>query len=650
MPMERLTLTPQHSEIVINNGSPDGAVDLFSYGPDAESSAQSLGSLYVVGWRQADTNTMGYIVSLIAAMARREYYAQPNATPREAFTRILHRINEVVDEFFKSSGVNLAVGVFAIAGSSIMVSKLDKFKILLARDGEVVDILNNIGLFTKEHLEKRQFSSIISGSVQPGDKLLAYYPSRQITSRERLIKSMLLKEETPGVIAKLQDIGRTHPEFAVSFLCIDMLQTSEAAIEEQTGIPDSEPVMPAPTNLAPTLAWQPRQAAPPVITEEIPRIISTEFSLGSREHKAIRWIKSLKFVRLDNRGKALALGLAAIIIAGGTLAARTYWLVSPQEQNARKLTSDISATIHDAQSKTKTDPEAARQLLLQSLAKINSSSELKSDQRGAELAASIMSQIDTLDNAQPGTPSVMAQLDPQTDKIVLATWATSSSSLWAVTKSADSGFAVVSIADSSISRRVSISEKRPDILLGYQDGAIVISNESKNIVRIKNNVNASYKVPTEDTILDAAVFGQNIYILTDKGILKVTDIDGKKPATTAWLTDASQFAPNGQRILIDGNVYVMGSDGVLTTYYKGKKIGSATTPLRPSGSWQLVPAVNALAIANADRARVYVFNKTSGNLERTIKLDSQQAPSTMAGGPDNTVIFVSPDNRIWKLQ
>lgn len=144
--MEKLILTPQSNEIIVNNGAADGAVDLFSYAPD-ESSIHELGALYVIGHRESDSSNMGYMVSLIAALARREYYADPALPPREAFTHMLRKANEVVEEFFRAGDVKLSIGIVAVGSGTIMVSKLNTFKILLARNDQVIDILNNVALF-----------------------------------------------------------------------------------------------------------------------------------------------------------------------------------------------------------------------------------------------------------------------------------------------------------------------------------------------------------------------------------------------------------------------------------------------------------------------------------------------------------------------
>ena len=246
---------------------------------------------------------MGYMVSLIAALARREYYAQPGTSPREAFSRTLRKANEVVEEFFKAGDVKLSIGIVAVAGGQIMVSKLDKFKILLARDEQVIDILSNVMLFSKEHTERRRFSSIIHGTVQAGDRILAYVPTRGVTTRERNLKSWFLKYPQDEFAQRVTAIGQEHATFATAMLHIDIAQTTEPAVAPSPQPPeltvptiDASYDAPVPSlathtttpHTASPIAWSPRQqASPEPVTHpqqepEMPHLIPSEFSLGTR--------------------------------------------------------------------------------------------------------------------------------------------------------------------------------------------------------------------------------------------------------------------------------------------------------------------------------------------------------------------------------
>jgi hypothetical protein len=646
--MEKLTLTPQHHELIVNNGSPVGAVDLFSYGPETDLALHQLGSLYIIGHRATDSSNMSYIVSLIAALARREYYAQPGDGPKEAFTRMLKKVNEVVDEFFRSASVDLSVGIFAIAGSSIMVSKLEKFKILLARDGQTIDILNNVALFTKENIQKHRFSSVISGSVQVSDRILAYYPSKPISTRERYIKSYLNKLPCSDFIAKVTDIGRQHPTFAAAMLCVDMVQSSEPLAH------DAPPTA--------TYAWKPRQSssdpamptapAVPVVPEpetepEVPNIIPTEFALGTRRSPLSKWLGRVKFVRLDTRGKAIFMAATALIVIAGVLGAKSILFVDPQEQKTRQLIESIRT---DVQASKTQEPAQARQVLMRALATL-ASGDLRDNKDARALTASLIETMDVLDNAQNGQLSLLVHLDPNTDPLALAVWSSTSAGLFAVVNP-DNASSVIRIEQASPISRIDLGSSNPSLLVPFKQGVIALDTAARTMIRVTDGITKTFALATQDVILSAAVYNDTLYILTDHAILKITDLDTNKPVTKQWLADVSDLAPGSAQIFVDGSVRTMDRDGMLSLYYKGKKTGTVQTPLEPSGNWRLLPGPqdDQLAVANADTKRIYIVDTSSGALVRTIKVDTQQTILQMLSGPDGSILFITKDNTIWKVQ
>src|SRR3989344_6164539 len=180
--MEKVFIKPTAKEIMLKGNAKDCPSDLFSY-DYADSSQRGLGHLYVVGNIQAgeaatsDDIDVGYVINLVASLAKREYYAKADAEPKDAFAAALKKINGVIEEFFKQKDTKINIGLFTIASGQLAIAKLGKFKILLARDGANIDILNNVDLFKKESTQEKQFSNIISVSVADGDRILAFYPS-----------------------------------------------------------------------------------------------------------------------------------------------------------------------------------------------------------------------------------------------------------------------------------------------------------------------------------------------------------------------------------------------------------------------------------------------------------------------------------------
>src|SRR3989344_2181462 len=188
--MERVYTKPAAQEILIKGAAQEGHSDTFIYDYENDDDRRGLGNLFVLGnisgGEDSNGNDLAYATNLVASLAKREYYSNSGISPRDAFTNALRKVNDVVDEFFTKKEAKINIGVFAIAGDQVYISKLGKFKVILSRAGKNIDILNNIELFKKEHVEEKEFSSGISGKLCLDDRLFAFYPNRSITAREKI--------------------------------------------------------------------------------------------------------------------------------------------------------------------------------------------------------------------------------------------------------------------------------------------------------------------------------------------------------------------------------------------------------------------------------------------------------------------------------
>src|SRR3989338_3631669 len=176
--MEKVFLKSTPKEIVIGGEFKEGRTDVFAYDYYDDDEKRKLGGLYLIGnvkqgedeetnaETQNDPSGVAYVTNLVASLAKREYFSKPDTSPRAAFEATLKKVNDVVEEFFKNKNLKLNIGIFAVAGEQIFISKLGKFKIFLGRpadrkeDSRAIDILNNIDLFSKDAVEEREFASM----------------------------------------------------------------------------------------------------------------------------------------------------------------------------------------------------------------------------------------------------------------------------------------------------------------------------------------------------------------------------------------------------------------------------------------------------------------------------------------------------------
>jgi hypothetical protein len=254
----------------------------------------------------------------------------------------LRKLNEIVDDFVRVNNAPLSVGVFAVARGTLLASHVDKFKVLLARNGEIIDVFNNLTLFTKEHIEKRRFSNMVSGTLQNNDALLAFVPTKAITTRERFVRTWLARETPEEFAMRLTQAGEKSPTFEGTFLHV-MIGQSTVATEEvaPTVLPPqhAEPISdPA---LAPSLAWAPRQQQTvqlltptpqtTVHTSDMPHVIGSEFTLGTRRYGYERWFKLARSIRLTPQIMVVIIGLGIALVALGNVGIRS-WLASRSQR------------------------------------------------------------------------------------------------------------------------------------------------------------------------------------------------------------------------------------------------------------------------------------------------------------------------------
>jgi hypothetical protein len=400
--MEKVFINPVSKEILIKGAAKEGPVDLFSYDGDARGSAntRALGNLYVVGNIQqgetegaSDDIDVGYVLNLVASLAKREYYANQDLAPKDAFSGALKKINGVVEEFFKKKDTKINIGIFAIAGDQIHISKLGKFKILLARDGKNIDILNNIQLFDKEVTQEMEFSNIISGKILEGDRVLAYYPSRSTTARERIIKENLLSADQDAFVAKVASMKEAKPDFACTALHIDIQKCTEAATAprvqpkelrvkqiEEEAVEEEAPLVSAPAVLAKNEDKEEddEEAEVPVAhvisqlpaEPAIPKIIPSEFARGKRELALSKHVRRLRNMNVTPKVKMYAMGGMAAVALIAIFSLKSFVFVSA---STKQLNSAISQAETNIKLASNQDVMSAHNLLMGSLAALTES-------------------------------------------------------------------------------------------------------------------------------------------------------------------------------------------------------------------------------------------------------------------------------------
>lgn len=635
--MDKVYIKPTSREILIKDSLKEGYFDIYSYDYHSDEHKRNLGSLYIIGnvnhapkpskekgYAKAqeissdDAPDVAYMVNLVASLAKREYYSKPNLISREAFAATLKKINEIVDEFFKNKSTKINIGIFAVTSEDILISKLGKFKIILSRNNQLIDILNNITLFNKEHVEEKEFSNIITGKIYPGDKLLAFYPSRFITSREKSIKDHFIKLGWADFIDKIHAI-KSNRIVSCAALYIDIHKVKEPTAAHRPQPPElksKKPVIPT-EDIQLASSSNENQIDPPISTAievdraelppgdvhdvkskpslikpDMPKIIPSEFSSAKKETIFDKFISKLRSFRRDRpygrirnpafafkKQIAIAVPVIVLFAIGGWLA-KSYIFISAEVKEQRRVAKQIETNIKLAQEKIDANNiTSARELLLSSL------SESLTDGN-----QDLLNLLDKADNAIQANPVLVEQLP---EDIIKKT----------------------AILDSELEK-------------------------------IKSG---KYNIPLPINGLD--IYEANLYVLVADKIFKIIDAAKGSSNVVSWLKEGTILPATAMLIAVDGNVYIMDKMGVITKYFRGEKVIDFNTSILAENS-VLVTAkdIPGLYVINKRLGRIYLIDKETGAIIKVQKIGNTEPLLAVYLDSQGIVYTLTQDGKYWKIE
>lgn len=684
--MEKISLKPVAREINFKATEPHTYLDAFEYGPQ-DDKEKRLGHLYVVGQVKYGEEDMAYVLNLVSSLAKREYYTGSGAVeedPKKALDSALKKLNGVLEDFFKNKDLKLNIGLVAVAGENIFIAKLGKFKVFLARRGEMIDILNNINLFQKEHIQEKQFVNIISGKIFDGDKIFAIYPTRQTTVKEKLIKNALLEHGQEEFLTTLASYGASSRTFQSCGFHIEIKKFREEDISiksayEKSKIilassptPDStspsilkssglngspqaalKPSPPAPTlseknkpeALPPASVPVPVQANPNEIDQEDskPRqakIISAEMSLIRRQgffDKIINLFKRRPGLRTRN---FVPIMVAILMVGGAGYAAKKFIFTGDNGQSAIVKAVEENIRLAEIQM-TKNENTSARELLGLSLASLGNIQE--TNRKVAETRTKISAIIDRLDLVNPRQPELW--FDAGTNELAKISIIPGSDNLLAI----DKGNKIFKIAGGSITELGIFPAMEPKFSFA-SDKYLSIYNglDQVNVLALDSGKLSGHQLKEPSPAQDVSVYENNLYLLSGNSIYKYTDGAISGTAKQSWLNGLAD--QNAHALTVDGNAYVLTSEGLVIKYFRGQEESRVNLNFHPGGNIEFFSDKDGahFYVADYDDRKIRVFDKLTGSLMVTFKFaDLPVIKSFTFTG--QTAYLVSGDNKIWKI-
>jgi hypothetical protein len=676
--MEKITLKPQIKELVFRNGEPDTSFDVQSF---QGSSVQEklLGSLFVVSHAKYSNEDLAYSVSLVSSLAKREYYsdtALQEQNSKAAFESTLKKLNEVLDDFFKNKDLKLNIGLLAISGDNVYISRLGKFKMALARDDDYIDVLNNIDLFSKDSEDEKQFSNIISGKLKAGDKIFAYFPAKSITLREKILNPVFVKENQDDFSQKIALLASNANNFSCCGVHIAMQEIKEIPVqfkpkysmpsiikaEVKTETPVEKPVVvsymktSAPQQVddedpEEDTTDQPEETPEePVVPQkntytEQPKVVSAEISVSKRGNMltpmAEQFAKLASIGRLPRRARTKMFIVIAAIVIVPLLA----FVVIKNSGNSGKVNTAINQakdSLKAAQTRlTQNDRPGARISLEAALLDVSG----YSGKNVETVRQQITKTLDTVNNVSDKVPTLFSSSLTEV-KDFKANLITASNNKPFVVDMTGNAFAIEQASATQLGQLL----KTPVQFLSDAKATVFAFNgaDTFGVYGTSKKVNA-FKVKPAIQAVSSSLYENNLYVLLADQILKYADAGTGSTKSTKWSKDA---IVNPLSLTVDGNVFVLSKDGKIATYFKGTKKSEFDTQMPATEGSKILTGKDLAFIYLADKTnkRVYVFDKSSGELKTTFKLDAVGTVQDIAISQNGNVWVLSAEGKVWEVQ
>lgn len=185
----------------------DQVFDTFIYEPES-AYEKKLGSLYVAGELQNSLRSDSNFLDNLAQVVKKNYYTLSINSPEKALSHSSKKANEFLAEEVKKEHVswlgNLNFAIFSLSELNLNFTKTGDLKILLIRQGQIIDIGKNLDLQEIDTYPLKIFFNTVSGRLIENDKILVL--TKQIFDflKEKSILSQIAKNQTKFDSKKLK--------------------------------------------------------------------------------------------------------------------------------------------------------------------------------------------------------------------------------------------------------------------------------------------------------------------------------------------------------------------------------------------------------------------------------------------------------------
>jgi len=187
----------------------DQTFDTFVYEPES-AYEKKLGSLYIAGELQNSLRSDSKFLDNLAQAVKKSYYTLSINYPEKALSHSSKKANEFLAEEVRKEHVNwlgnLNFAIFSLSDFNLNFTKTGDLKILLIRQGQIIDIGKNLDLQEIDPYPLKIFFNTVSGKLIENDKILVLTKQLFDFFKEKNILSQIARIQNELNSKKLKEI------------------------------------------------------------------------------------------------------------------------------------------------------------------------------------------------------------------------------------------------------------------------------------------------------------------------------------------------------------------------------------------------------------------------------------------------------------
>ena len=187
----------------------DQTFDTFVYEPES-AYEKKLGSLYIAGELQSSLRSDSKFLDNLAQAVKKSYYTLSINYPEKALSHSSKKANEFLAEEVRKEHVNwlgnLNFAIFSLSDFNLNFTKTGDLKILLIRQGQIIDIGKNLDFQEIDPYPLKIFFNTVSGKLIENDKILVLTKQLFDFFKEKNILSQIARIQNELDSKKLKEI------------------------------------------------------------------------------------------------------------------------------------------------------------------------------------------------------------------------------------------------------------------------------------------------------------------------------------------------------------------------------------------------------------------------------------------------------------